>query len=67
MPRLADLQSRTAASFAVDSGNSHGETLILDARAHIRPAQVVESKLLLLMKSAGRLTTNTLGKRSKPR
>lgn len=67
MPRLADLQSRTAASFAADNGNPLVETLILDARAHIRPAQVVESKLLLLLKSAGRLTTNTLGKRPKPR
>jgi hypothetical protein len=67
MPRLADLQQRFYTPFVVNPANSVDETLVLDSRAHIRPAQFVESKLLTLLRLAGRSTTKSLPKPPKPR
>lgn len=66
MPRLAELQSRSATPFTTPA-QGMDETLIADSRAHIRPAQIVEHKLLTLLRSAGRRTTSLLLKRPKPR
>lgn len=67
MPRLADLQKRIHTPFVANPAISFDETLVLDTRAHIRPAQIVETKLLTLLKLAARRTTSKLPKRPKPR
>lgn len=67
MPQLADLQKRIHTPFVVNPAISLDETLVLDTRAHIRPAQIVESKLLSLLRNAARRTTSKLPKRPKPR
>ena len=67
MPRLADLQKRFHLHPHATADQIADETLILDARANTRPAQLVESKFLMLLGRAGSSATNELSKRPRPR
>ena len=60
MPTLSDLRSRTLASRPMHSQLAPGdETMVVDQRSQLRPAQVVEQKLrraLLRNRQARELT-----------
>ncbi len=68
MPRLAELQKRFhAPADAFSDQIITDETLVLDSRAHIRPAQLVESKFLTLLRPTACPATSQVSKRPKPR
>jgi hypothetical protein len=45
MPSLSELRNRYSIGGAVEGENDVDESLIVDTRSHLRPAQVIEIKL----------------------